>query len=296
MLKYEISETDHCRQVESFLQNLLPSASQSYLRKLLTAGHLAVNGTPVVSGAILRLGDTITLKESSKTSAFLRKARPELDILHEDQWIMIFNKAPGLPMHHAAEVDERNLVDLGTKLIVGRDGGSVKLRPVNRLDRGTSGAVILAKSSMAAAMFGRLIMDEGLGKLYLALVEGELAEDGVIIVPLEGKEAETRYRVLFHRADCTFVAVYPVTGRMHQIRQHFKFIGHPIRGDRRYGGQPLPGFAGNALHSFRTSIVHPATGETLQVFAPLPKEFLTLLKNLSGERYLSVLHSLPELP
>ena len=296
MLTYEIAATDHCRQVESFLQNLLPTAAHAYLRKLLTAGHLAVNGVPAVSGTILRLGDTVTLKESGKTSAFLRKARPELDILHEDQWIMIFNKAPGLPMHHAAEVDDRNLVDLGAKLLAGRDGGSGKLRPVNRLDRGTSGAVILAKSSMAAAMFGRLIKEEGLGKLYLALVEGELAGDGVISVPLEGKEAETRYQVLFPRADCTFVAVYPITGRMHQIRLHFKAIGHPIRGDRRYGGAPLPGFAGNALHSFRTSVAHPATGETLRVFAPLPKEFLTLLKNLCGDRFLSVLQALPELP
>ena len=296
MLAYTITASDHCRRVESFLQNLLPSASQSYLRKLLSAGHLAVNGATGVAGTILRLGDTVTLKESGKTTAYLRKNRPELDILHEDQWIMVFNKAPGLPMHHAAEVDEWNLVDLGSKLLAARDGGSAKLRPVNRLDRGTSGAVILAKSSMAAAMFGQLIKDEGLGKLYLALVEGELAKDGVITVPLEGKEAETRYSVLFHRPDCTFVAVYPVTGRMHQIRQHFKFIGHPIRGDRRYGGRPLPGFAGNALHSFRTTIVHPATGETLQVFAPLSKEFISLLRNLTGDRFPSVLQSLPELP
>ncbi len=296
MLKYEISESDHCRQVESFLQKLLPSASLSYLRKLLTAGHLTVNGAPALPRTVLRLGDTVALKESGKTAAYLRNGRGELDILLEDQWIMMFNKAPGLPMHRAAEVDGRNLVDLGGELLARRDGGSGKLRPVNRLDRGTSGAVILAKSPTAAAMFGRVIKEEGLGKLYLAIVEGELAKDGVITLPLAGKEAETRYRSLFHRADCTFVAVYPVTGRMHQIRQHFKSIGHPIRGDRRYGGKPLPGFAGIALHSFRTSIVHPATGEALRVFAPLPEEFRTLLKNLSGDGYLSVLEALPELP
>ena len=86
-------------------------------------------------------------------------------------------------------------------------------------------------------------MEEGLDKLYLALVEGVLAKDGVISVSLDGKEAETRYRVLFSRADCTFVAVYPVTGRMHQIRLHFKAIGHPIRG-RELGNPQAPGHIG----------------------------------------------------
>lgn len=296
MLTYTISETDHCRSVESFLRNLLPTAPLAYLRKLVKSGHLALNGAQLSADALLRLDDTVALKESGKTRALLAGRRARLDILHEDSWIIVFNKAPGLPMHRAAEVDERNLVELGGKLLEERDGFAGKLRPVNRLDRGTSGAVVLAKSPTAAGMFGRFVKEEGLAKVYLAVVQGRVPEEGRITVPLEGKEAETGFRCLFRGERMALVAAYPVTGRMHQIRQHFQAIGHPVVGDKRYGGRALPGYEGILLHSFRTSLTHPATGEALTVFAPLPAGFLAELRELAGEGYLPLLRSLPEIP
>ncbi|HTG82459.1 MAG TPA: RluA family pseudouridine synthase [Geobacteraceae bacterium] len=297
MLTYTITESDHCRSIESFLRNLLPTAPLSYLKKLVTSGHLILNGAPVSApDALLRLDDTVTLKESGKTKALLMGRRMPLDILHEDGWIIVFNKAPGLAMHRAAEVDERNLVDLGGRLLAERDGFAGKLRPVNRLDRGTSGAVVLAKSPTAAGMFGRLLKEEGLAKVYLAVVQGKLPEEGRITVPLEGKEAETGFRSLFQGERSTLAAVYPVTGRMHQIRQHFQAIGHPVAGDRRYGGRALPGYEGILLHSFRTSFTHPATGEHLTICAPLPAGFRDRLRELAGEGYLSLLRGLPDIP
>lgn len=296
MLTYQITETDHCRQLESFLRNLLPAASLAYLRKLLRSAHLAVNGAPTVAPeTCLRLGDILTLKESSKTLALLAGQKPLLDILHEDHWIIIFNKAPGLPMHRAAEVDEWNLVELGGKLLLERDSFPGKLRPVNRLDRGTSGAVVLAKSSTAAGMFGRFVKEEGLAKVYLAVVQGRLPEEGSITLPLEGKEAETGFRTLFQGEKLALAAVYPVTGRMHQIRQHFQSIGHPVVGDVRYGGRSLTGYAGILLHSFRTSLIHPATDETLTVFAPLPAGFLAILRDLVGDAFPAVLRPLADI-
>lgn len=296
MLTYTITETDHCRSAESFLRNLLPAAPLGYLKKLLKSGHLALNGTPLTSDAFLRLGDTLALKESGRTRALLAGRKPLLDILYEDSWIIVFNKAPGLPMHRAAEVDERNLVELGGRLLAERDDFAGKLRPVNRLDRGTSGAVVLAKSPTAAGMFGRFVKEEGLAKVYLAMVQGMLPEEGVVAEPLEGKEAETRFRRLFQGERGAFAAVWPVTGRMHQIRQHFQMIGHPIAGDKRYGGRVLPGYEGILLHSFRTSLTHPATGEPLTVLSPLPAGFLSLLRELAGEGYLPLLQGLPEIP
>jgi 23S rRNA pseudouridine955/2504/2580 synthase len=256
---------------------------------------VAVNGAASTPDAVLRLDDTVTLKESAKTSALLAGTRPELDILYEDQWIISFNKEPGLAVHRAAEVDDHNLVELGAKFLAKR-GIEGKLRPVNRLDRGTSGVIILAKSSLAAGMFGRMVKEEGLGKLYLAVAAGRLPEEGTITAPLDGKESETRYRLLFQGDDGALAAVYPVTGRMHQIRQHFKLAGHPIVGDRRYGGPPLPGLAGHALHSFRTLLTHPDTGRKLRLYAPLPEQFLTLIARLSGAAFVPVLQSLPDLP
>lgn len=294
MLTYNITAADHCRRVESFLRNLLPAAPLSYLTKLVKSGHLTVNGAASSPDAVLRLGDTVALKESARTTALLAGRPPELDILYEDQWIVAFNKEAGLPVHRAAEVDAHNLVELGTGFLAER-GMMGKLRPVNRLDRGTSGVIILAKSSLAAGMFGRMVKEEGLGKIYLAIVAGTLPADGSITAPLEGKEAETRYRLLCQGSGAAFAAVYPVTGRMHQIRQHFRHAGHPILGDRRYGGPPLPGFTGHLLHSFRTGFTHPATGRQLQIYAPLPQQFLDLLAPLAGDAFLPVLASLPDL-
>lgn len=295
MITYDITAADHCRRVESLLQNLLPAAPLAYLKKLIKSGHLAVNGAAALPDEVLRLDDKITLKESARTRTLLAATRPELDILFEDQWIIAFNKEPGLAVHRAAEVDDHNLVELGARFLAKR-GVEGKLRPVNRLDRGTSGVIIMAKSSMAAGMFGRMVKEEGLGKLYLAVAAGRLAKEGTITAPLDGKDSETRFRLLFQGEGAELVAVYPVTGRMHQIRQHFKLAGHPIVGDRRYGGPPLPGHAGHLLHSFRTILTHPASGRQLRIYAPLPEQFLSQIARLSGSAYVPTLRSLPDLP
>jgi 23S rRNA pseudouridine955/2504/2580 synthase len=295
MLTFQITAADHCRRVESFLQNLTPSAPLSYLKKLVRSGHVAVNGEKTTPDTILRLDDTLHIKESAKTRGLIAAAKPELDILFEDQGIIVFNKEAGLAVHRAAEVDDRNLVELGGKLLAWR-GIEGKLRPVNRLDRGTSGAIIMAKSPTAAGMFGRMVKEEGLGKLYLAIAAGRLPEEGTLTFPLEGKESETRYRLLFQGDGEALAAVYPITGRMHQIRQHFKLAGHPVMGDRRYGGPPLPGMEGLALHSFRTRLNHPATGNKVEIFAPIPDQLLTLIARLTGDAFIPLLRSLPDLP
>lgn len=296
MLEFKIAAIDHCRQLQGFLQVILPNASPSYLHKLGVSGHALVNGRPATPFTVLHLEDVVNLKESRKTTALLESARPSLEILFEDTWIAIFNKPPGLPMHRAAEVDDKNLVELGTRLLNKRDGGNGKLRPVNRLDRGTSGAVILAKSSTAAGMFGRQLKGDGLDKLYLAVAEGELQGEGEVTLPLDGKEALTRYKTLCTGTGRSLVAVYPATGRMHQIRLHLQAIGHPICGDRRYGGSIFGGLTGHALHSFRTSFPHPATGQGITVFAPLPAGFLLLMKEVAGDGFVPVLQKLSHLP
>lgn len=295
MLTYQISATDHFRRVDSFMRNLMPTAQFSYLKKLLNAGHLTVNGEPAEASRLLRRNDTVRLKESSKTVAFVAKTAPELDILFEDSWIACFNKAPGLAVHRTEDPDEANLVDLADAFLKRRDGVS-RLRPVNRLDRGTSGAILLAKSAVAAGMFGKMVQNEGLGKLYLALVEGKLPAEGMIDLPLDGKESQTRYLRLFQGSAGSLLAVYPLTGRMHQIRQHFKMLGHPILGDKRYGGRKLPGFTGHLLHSFTTRLVHPATGEPLEIPAPLPAPLLTTLTRLTALKEETLFQRLDEIP
>jgi 23S rRNA pseudouridine955/2504/2580 synthase len=281
--------------MDSFLRNLLPTAQFSYLKKLISAGHVKLNGVPAGASDILKLADQVTLKESSKTAAFLARTEPDVDILFEDTWILCINKPPGLSVHRTEDPDEPDLVTIGEAFLQRRDGVG-RLRPVNRLDKGTSGAIIMAKSAVAAGMFGRMVHDEGLGKLYLAMVEGKLPKQGTIDAPLEGKESQTKYQRVFQGSRGAFLAVYPLTGRMHQIRQHFKMTGHPILGDKRYGGRPVAGFNGHALHSFTTHLVHPATEEPIVIPAPLPAPLLNLLCKVNGVDEETLLRALEQIP
>ncbi|MFZ2950053.1 MAG: RluA family pseudouridine synthase [Desulfuromonadaceae bacterium] len=273
MLSFEITHRDHCRRLESYLRTLMPSSPFGYARKLIKSGAAKLNGAPETANTLLSLHDTVTLKESAATAAQLTPIRPALDILYEDSLILIANKPPGLPMHRTAEFEE-NLVDVGQAYMLQR-ATPCKLYPVNRLDRGTSGAVILAKSSSSAAIYGRQVKETGLDKLYLALVWGTPESSGVINDTLDGKESETRYNIILAGENCSLLAVTPISGRMHQIRRHLASIGRPVVGDKRYGGGDLPELPGFALHSFRTALALDEAGG-LTVCAPVPDAMLDL--------------------
>ena len=288
MLSFDITQHDHCRRLESYLRTLMPSSSFGYARKLIKSGAAKVNGAPATADTLLSLHDTITLKESAATIAQLSPARPDLDILYEDSHILIANKPAGLPMHRTAEFEE-NLVTAAEAYMIGR-ATPCKVYPVNRLDRGTSGAVIMAKSSSSAAIYGRQVKETGLDKLYLALVWGTPENSGVINESLDGKESETRYRILLAGENSSLLAVTPISGRMHQIRRHLASIGRPVIGDKRYGGGDLPELSGFALHSFRTSLALAESGE-LTVCAPVSDEILNLCE-LRGISQVTLLESL----
>jgi 23S rRNA pseudouridine955/2504/2580 synthase len=273
MLTLTITRQDHCRRLESYLRTLMPSSPFGYARKLIKNGAVKLNGSTAHADTLLANSDEITLKESGSSISFMTTARPQLDILYEDAQIAVVNKPPGLPMHRTAE-HEDNLVDAGQAYMTLRET-SCKLYPVNRLDRGTSGTVILAKSSSSAGIYGRQVKEAGLDKLYLALVLGIPDKSGIITEPLDDKESETRYRILLQGNNSSLLAVTPISGRMHQIRRHLSSIGHPVVGDKRYGGGDLPEYSGFALHSFRTKVDRPEFGAMI-VVAPIPQELLTI--------------------
>ncbi len=303
MLKFTITESDHCRPVGSWLRIHMQSATSGYLNQLLKKGHLTVNGSSATDLQPLQLGDLLEIKESGRTRSLMKVRPPVFEILFEDNRIVCFNKPPGLPMHPAAEVGPENLVELGASFLHDRDRtahphaapSTFNLRPVNRLDRGTSGGVILAKSSTAAGIFGKLVMDDGLGKLYLALVAGKLSGSGEITVPVEGKESLTRYLSLYPGRNSSLVALWPETGRMHQLRQHLSYLGFPIIGDKRYGGPLLPTLPGFALHAFQTRFTHPDTLQETVIHAPLPAGFLEQLRKLAGTTLTEILQSFTDL-
>lgn len=273
MLTFEITPVDHCRRLESFLRTLMPQAQPGYPRKLIKGGAARINGDCATPDTPLFIHDKVTLKESATLVALLMGTRPDLDILYEDDRIAVVNKPAGLPMHRTA-VPEANLVELGMGYMVWRNT-PCKLYPVNRLDRGTSGVVVLAKSSTSAGIYGRQVKETGLAKLYLALVKGTPDKSCVIDMALDGKESETRCERLLTAPGSALLAVTPVSGRLHQIRRHLAMIGHPVMGDKRYGSDELKGMAGFALHSFRTALV-TTQGSVQSVCAPLPDALLDL--------------------
>ena len=296
MLTYPITADDHCRRLESFLQRLLPAALPAYCRKLIKSGACRLNNTKSSPDTLLSAGDIISLKESRQVMEQLNRPLPPIDLLWQDDRLLALNKPSGLAMHAAAEVDE-NLADITSGWLEKRSNHPVRAYPVNRLDRGTSGVVLLATSSSNAGILGRQVKGEGLDKIYLTVVEGLLEGDGEIDQPLDGKESISRYRCLASGEHSSFLLVEPVTGRTHQIRRHLTAIGHPVVGDKRYDAQPLPSLPGIALHSFRTVLQHPTPETQLTICAPLPtalreliiercgideKKLLELLTNLAG--------------
>lgn len=276
MLHFTITADDHCRRLESWLQRLLPAASPAYLRKLIKSGACRLNDAATAPDQLLCCHDGITLKESGAVEQYLRGAPAPLDLLWQDSRLLVVNKQAGLAMHPAAEVHE-NLVDIASAWLEKRSNHPARAYPVNRLDRGTSGVVLLAASSSCAGMLGRQVKETGLDKRYLTVVEGCLEGADEISLPLDGKESVSRYRCLAAGNDATLMQVEPVTGRTHQIRRHLAAIGHPVLGDTRYDGTLQPLLPGIALHSFRTVLQYPDVTGSLVLCAPLPAALRILI-------------------
>jgi len=291
MITYSATIADHGRRMDSFLRAILPAASVSYLRQILKGASVLLNDAPAAPDQLLRFSDTIALKESGRIKSLLVPRTSGPDILYEDDEVAIFNKPAGLSVHRSAEHGIRNLVDTGIAFF-GRRGIELKLYPVNRLDRETSGLVLLAKSSAKAGAFGKLFQEGLVEKRYLTVVSGKTAESGVIDLPLDEKESRSEFRTLCTRKGVSILSVTPITGRSHQIRRHLSSIGHPVMGDLRYGGKRNRELDGHALHSYRLAFPHPLDGAPLSIYAPLPQELAGYLSRILDGEIVPLLDSL----
>ncbi|MEH7179636.1 RluA family pseudouridine synthase [Neobacillus vireti] len=242
---------------------------------------LLVNGNRANWNLPLTIGDKILIKlfaeeEQNTIPAFVY----DVQVLFEDDHVIVFNKPPYMNTHPNDDSDTNSLVN-AAQFYAQSKGEVMMVRQIHRLDRDTSGAILFAKHGLAGAILDRMLEKREIKRTYLALVQGHLKKKkGTIIEPIgrdrhhptrrrvsvTGQEAKTHYQFLKEdHGDC-YVKCWLDTGRTHQIRVHFSHIGHPLVGDRLYGGKPL--FKRQALHAAKLEFPHPITGEEIICYAP----------------------------
>ncbi len=246
-----------------------------------TSGGILINGVPSRTIDPVRTGDTVALNIAETSTPPLVFDYP-LSILFEDADLLVVNKPAGLSMHPTYNHKNGTLANAVASYLAQKGEPPACMRAVGRLDKGTSGVAVLAKNLYAAS-----VLSGEPEKEYLALIGGRLTGEGVIDVPIYrpfpdktlravggGDAAVTRYKALREAGTFTLVRVFPQTGRTHQIRVHFQYIGFPLVGDELYGGEKSPFFDRPALHCEKVTLRHPVTRETMTFFAPLPSDFL----------------------
>jgi 23S rRNA pseudouridine1911/1915/1917 synthase len=293
--------------LDTFLHRRYPEVSRGMLKRLIAEGHIRVDGRGVkpshhpVAGAIV----AVTWPEARPA-----EAQPEaipLDILYEDDWLLVLNKPPGLVVHPAAGNEEHTLVNALLYHCAGQlsgIGGVARPGIVHRLDKDTSGCMVVARNDVAHLALASQFAGRAVRKVYHALVCGDLPQaTGEIVAAIarhpshrklmavtasKGRAARTTYRVLERLRGATLLEALLHTGRTHQIRVHFQHLGFPLVGDATYGkkqNQRLAEATGYAaprqmLHAWRLEFTHPRSGERLAFQSPWPEDFKQALEAL----------------
>ena len=269
--------------------------SGSFLSRLKwRPGAILLNGQPATVAALVRAGDTVTADVSDLPgdNPHIRPVDYPLDILWEDQDLLILNKPAGMAVHGGYDRGDPTVANALAAYL----GPDAVFHPVNRLDRGTSGVMLVARSGYVHDRLRRVLHTDGFQRTYLAAACGTgLPVSGTIDLPIaraddgttrraispDGQPSVTDYTVLAERDGYTLLRVLPRTGRTHQIRVHFAALGHPLLGDALYGGDTSL-LARPALHSATADLTQPVTGQPLHITAPVPDD----LRAFGFERYI----------
>ena len=296
--------------LDAWLARRLPALSRSRLQALIEGGHVLLDGARARASARLRTGQAVRVDVPAPLPAEPQPEDIPIEAVYEDAHLLVVNKPAGLVVHPGAGTSRGTLVNALLRHVRDLSGVGGVLRPgiVHRLDRGTSGLLVVAKDDETHRSLVRQFAGRTVEKEYLALVLGNPARDsGEIDAPIgrdpvhrqkmsvrapRGREARTSWRVEERFDGAAFLRVRIHTGRTHQVRVHLASIGHPVAGDAVYGGQrALPSRRGAAreafaflerpaLHAARLSFTHPSTGERLTFEAPVPPDLESVLARL----------------
>ncbi|MGA2402802.1 MAG: RluA family pseudouridine synthase [Syntrophobacteraceae bacterium] len=312
---FTVSNEQSGQRLDLFLSRVIPDLSRSHFKKLIRQYLVLVNGTPVKPSYETRAGDLIMARIQGPVPDEALTPEPMLlDILFEDEDLLIVNKPPGLVVHPGAGHAEGTLVHglLAHSPRLAVQGSPLRPGIVHRLDKDTSGALVIAKSERAYLNLVRQFKERGVRKEYLALVHGVPAErEGevssllgrhptdrkkIAVLQNRGREALSRWRLEKDWGETALLRVRIETGRTHQIRVHLSHIGHPVVGDETYGGgkrrarniksAPVRDLLVEAqrqmLHAIRLEFTHPVTGAAVLANAPLPEDFKDILNGLDS--------------
>lgn len=288
-LELQVTAAEAGLSIEQFLRNVL-GFSRSMIRRLKRLSGVLLNGQPVILSRRLQDGDRISIALRFDEFTNVLPQPIPIAFVFEDGHILVVNKPPDMLVHPIKYEQENTLANAVLHYYLEK-GIEAAFRPISRLDRNTSGLVVIAKHAYAAFRLGQQLSNGGLQREYFAVVHGLIAqEQGLIDLPIarsddsrvkrkvcpDGKKALTYYTVLKYLTDATFLKLRLATGRTHQIRVHLSHIGHPLVGDALYGGRE-EGISRQALHCCRISLTHPVTGEGLTLEAPLPGDMQKLI-------------------
>ncbi len=283
--------------LDKYVGERCPELSRTYAQKLIGGGYITVNDRVAKAGVKLNIGDKVNIIIPPTPLSPLSPEDIPLNIIYEDDDLLVIDKPAGLAIHPAPGHPSHTLVNAILSYLPSLPDTGDSLRPgiVHRLDKDTSGLMLVAKSSMAQVNLINQFKARSVVKAYLALVKGHLTpENGIIEAPIgrdprnrkrmavvaEGREARTEYYVIKYIGDYTLLEVRPETGRTHQIRVHLSAIGYPVVGDKVYGVKSAY-LSRQFLHACRLGFKLPSTGEYVEFNSELPPELVEALKNIA---------------
>ena len=301
--KHEIIITEPGMRADKAISAALPALSRSAVQALIQDGRVLCNGAPVQKSTKLPVQSVLTVEIPPARPLEVVAQNIPLDIVYEDSDLLVVNKPKGMVVHPAAGNEDGTLVNAllyhcGDSL----SGINGVIRPgiVHRIDKDTSGLLIVAKNDAAHRSLAEQIKAHSFTREYRAVVYGRIKADGTVDAPIArhpqerkrmavvrspaAREAVTHYFVVRHFTGFTQLRLRLETGRTHQIRVHMAYIGHPVAGDPVYGPKKvITSLGGQCLHAGLIGFVHPHTGQYMEFEAPLPPYFTDFLKTLRPE-------------
>jgi 23S rRNA pseudouridine1911/1915/1917 synthase len=294
--QFVVSKEDAKLRLDRVLAKQLPEYSRSRLQQLIRGGFVRLNGAITRPRQPVRSGDEIELTKPPLEKIDHQPEPIPLDVLFEDNDLIVINKPAGLVVHPGAGHQQHTLVNALLSHCTTLSGIGGKERPgiVHRLDKDTSGCLVVAKNDATHRDLSRQFGERRIEKIYLALVAGKLRQQtGAIeekirrhpvhrqrmsVTSIRGRAAKTEYRVLRSGDQASLIECRLHSGRTHQIRVHLHHIGHPVLGDKVYAARLAKGYPRQMLHAWKIGFRHPQTNEWTNFEAPLPDDFATALK------------------